>query len=247
MDNFNNEQKIYGTISGFDFLEKITIKNLNINNSSEKNNISSEAVTDINNSTKKDPELNLRIANSLFKIFIDEGFIKLNNYGYNFSFEDREFFLSLKATSVEFVDIYAKNKHSIKFSTKYLNSNLFDVICYYIQHVNNTKYNVLMDLIRINKLYDLDEMKEFLCDYSIFKYKPDNLVLNKNIDYYEEILSLLDLVYLDKLIINNYCFNVVAVSFADSYFFSKEKRNNILFQRLDPYLNLNPLIYEIQI
>lgn len=191
------------------------------------------------NLEKKDFESARKAANSFIDLLVDFKFIKISKITNCISIIDIDMFLSLKHLSILYPNIVHRTEFDICFDVKYSLDHLNLVIENFKKNLNVTSYIMLINLCLESNLYPVEKLQKFILDFSEIKYLPCDFVLDSNNKYFKQIMILLERVYLNKLVLNQYCFSLISVSFFKKFFHSKEKDASILFQKNHPLLNLN--------
>ncbi|RYE05352.1 MAG: hypothetical protein EOP33_06585 [Rickettsiaceae bacterium] len=220
----------------FLLLKEINMDKSVLENKIEKSEFLTKIVRTMNKCVLDNTKINTEMAELIIDIMVEEKIIE--QYYVNFSLRDKNLFSSLKYMRNQMVDVYSQEFNVIKYSTNHLMSELYKVVIGYSNNLNLDTYNSLLHILENDN--KLEQIRSFILDFVNIQLFPKDFDIkdHKAIAFFERI-------HLNKLILNEYCFNVLAVSCFDNYFFTKDKLGNILLQKTDPRLNLNPNIYEV--
>lgn len=177
-------------------------------------------------------ELSKDLSENLINVFFEEKLIKKNDQDNSFSLVDVYFFSHLKFMSLSVVKIYPIDSPNIKYSCSYGLVNLTTVISKFLLTKN----------IFVSNFFK----KEFLpyLDSNFFDFYVNNDYFNLDPYQFIDKINTLDddskyiffVSFVDKLIINSYCFHTIINSCFENYY--NYNIPNILYDK-SPNLRLN--------
>lgn len=222
----------------FLLLKEMTLNQSVLENKLSKSEFLKKIVNIMDKCVLNNTNVNTEMANLILSIFVEEKILKESFF--SISLIDLNLFSSMKYMRNQMVDVFSGCQFSIKYSTNYSLLNLSKIIFSYVNNVNLDVYNNLLQILSLEEGVNLEEIRVFVLDFNQIEIFPKNILIKNN-----KAIALFERIHLNKLILNEYCFNVIAISCFENYFFSKEKVGNILLQKTDPRLNLNHNIYEV--
>lgn len=181
-----------------------------------------------------------KIAKKFLDIFAELGFITRGLF--YATIVDKSFLVFIRYLNLNMVNIQIIDQNIIKYSSNFILNNLLTTMNMYLLQRDFSKIEKLVESLYVTRTKEYDILKNHNNNFFNLNFVPSGIVFDNNDDL---MCIILEKIFITKFVINEYCFNVLAASCFDNYFFSKDKQNNILLQKDDVRLNLNVYFDEI--